>query len=52
MRKLLEGGGFKLPPSGEICILGDFKYRQEIRKDRPDRENTPEIRGEKIGDQN
>lgn len=45
-------GVFKLPPSGEICILGDFKYRQEIRKDRSDGENTPEIRGEKIGDQN
>ena len=24
-------GVFKLPPSGEICIWGDFKYRQEIR---------------------
>ena len=43
-------GVFKLPPSGEICILGDFKYRQKIRKDRSDGENTPEIRGEKIGD--
>lgn len=52
MCKLLEGGVFKLPPSGEICILGDFKYRQKIRKDRSDGENTPEIRGEKIGDQN
>ena len=47
MRKLLEGG-FKLPPSGEICILWDFKYRQKIRKDRSDGENTPEIRGEKL----
>jgi len=28
------------------------KYRQETRKDRSDGENTPEIRGEKIGDQN
>lgn len=41
-------GVFKLPPSGEICILGDFKYRQKIRKDRSDGENTPEIRGEKL----
>ena len=29
-------GVFKLPPSGEICIWGDFKYRQKIRKDRSD----------------
>lgn len=41
-------GVFKLPPSGEICILGDFKYCQKIRKDRSDGENTPEIRGEKL----
>ena len=43
---------FKLPPSGEICILGEFKYRQQIQKDQYNGKITPEIRGEKIGDQN
>ena len=33
-------------------LLDAVKYRQKIRQDRSDGENTPVIRGEKIGDQN
>ena len=66
-RKLLEGGylNYRLPVKfvfGGIFkrisaieaedLLDAVKYRQEVRKDRSDGENTPEIRGEKIGDQN
>lgn len=52
MRKLLEGGDLNYRLPVKFVFWGDFKYRQEIRKDRSDGENTPEIRGEKIGDQN
>ena len=67
IRKLLEGGYLNYRLSVKFVFWGIFKrisaieaedlpdavkYRQEIRKDRSDGENTPVIRGEKIGDQN
>ena len=51
--KFVFGGIFKRISASEAeDLLDAVKYRQEIRKARSDGENTPEIRGEKIGDQN